>query len=101
MKKSEVYSWRLSPRLKTALEEAAHARGKSVADLLDQIARHWLSELQDRGAGEEERQQRLRAAAMRSIGAIQGDDPHWAENAGSEVRSRLSRRHGRPAPSRP
>jgi hypothetical protein len=95
MSKSEVYSWRLSPRLKAELEEAAGAEQKSVAQLLEQIAEDWLEHSRDRGGDDRERQQRIREAAMKSVGAIRGDDPGRAENARSEVRSRLARRHVR------
>lgn len=93
--KTEVYSWRLSPRLKTDLEEAARAERKSVAELLEQIARDWLERSSGRGENEDDRQQNLRAAAMKFVGTIQGDNPGRAENARSEVRSRIARRHGR------
>jgi hypothetical protein len=39
---------------------------------------------------EEERQEQLRAAAMKFAGAIEGDDPLRAENASAEVRARLA-----------
>ena len=42
MAKTEVYSLRLSPHLKKALEGAARARHKSVAGLLEEIAEEWL-----------------------------------------------------------
>jgi len=44
-------------------------------------------------ANEDERQQHLQDAAMKSVGVLQGNDPDRAENARSEVRSRLARRH--------
>lgn len=93
--KTEVYSWRLSPRLKTDLEEAARAERKSVAELLEQIARDWLERSSSRSGDEDDRQQHLRDAAMKFVGTIQGDDPGRAENARAEVRARIARRHGR------
>ena len=93
--KTEVYSWRLSPRLKMELEEAARAKSKSLADLLEQIAQDWLAQSKGQGGSEDERQQRLHGSAMRFVGAIEGDDPSRAENARSEIRSRIARRHGR------
>lgn len=93
--KTEVYSWRLSPQLKSALEEAARAKRKSVSELLEQIARDWLEHSRGRDEGEDERQRRIREAALRCAGTIHGDDPHRAENARSEVRERIARRHGR------
>ncbi len=42
MKKSEVYSWRVGPDLKRALEDAARAERTSVAELLNRMAKAWL-----------------------------------------------------------
>lgn len=95
MSKTEVYSWRLSPRLKADLEEAARGEQRSMAELLDRIAREWLERLKVDGQDDDERQERLRQAASRSIGAIQGGSPDRAANASVEIRSRLARRHAR------
>jgi hypothetical protein len=93
--KTEVYSWRLTPRLKMELEEAAQAERKSVAELLVQIAEDWLRRSSGQSGSEDERQQHLRDAAMKSVGTLRGNDPDRAENARSEVRARIARRHGR------
>jgi len=93
--KTEVYSWRLSPVLKTQLEEAARAERKSLAELLEKIAEDWLAHSRGRNGTEDERQQQLRSAALKFVGTIQGNDPGRAENARSELRSRIARRHGR------
>lgn len=94
MAKTEVYSWRISPHLKSELEEAAQAEQKSLAALLEEIAEDWLE--RSRGRGEEdEEQERLRAAAMKFVGSIQSGQARRAENARSTVRSRIARRHGR------
>jgi hypothetical protein len=93
--KPEVYSWRLSPRLKMELEEAARAKSKSLAELLEQIVQEWLTQSKGQDSAEDERQQRLRSSAMRFVGAIEDDDPNRAQNARSEVRSRIARRHHR------
>jgi hypothetical protein len=95
MAKTEVYSWRLSPRLKTELEAAARAEQKSLAELLDRIARAWLERLESHGEDDDERQRRLRQAASRSVGAIEGGNPDRAARASAEIRSRLARRHAR------
>jgi predicted DNA-binding ribbon-helix-helix protein len=92
--KSEVYSWRLSPVLKTELEEAARAEKKSLAQLLEQIAGDWLSRPREGDPSEEERQQRIRAAVLKTVGTIHGGDPDGAQNARTEVRARIARRHG-------
>jgi hypothetical protein len=93
--KSEVYSWRLSPHLKTELEEAARAEQKSMAELLEQIAEDWLRGALDRGSSEEERQKRLREAAMKAVGTIESGRTDRAENARTEVRARIAHRHAR------
>ena len=94
MAKTEVYSWRLSPRLKSALEEAAQAERKSMAVLLEEIAEDWLERSKEQGP-EDEEQERLQAAAMKFVGTIQSGQSQRAENARSEVRARIARRHER------
>jgi hypothetical protein len=93
--KTEVYSWRLSPRLKSELEEAARAEKKSVAELLEQIAQDWRQRFRSPEESEEERQRRLHEAAMKFVGSIEGDNPGRAENASALVREKLARRYGR------
>jgi hypothetical protein len=95
MSKTEVYSWRLSPRLKIELEEAARAEQRSLADLLEQIAQEWLERFRGPHGDEHERQRVLHERALKCAGTIQGDDPHRAENARFEVRSRIARKHAR------
>ena len=95
MAKTEVYSWRLSPRLKADLEEAARIERKSVAELLDRIAREWLEGLEIQGEDDDERQRRVRRAASGAIGAIAGGNPDRAAHASVEIRSLLARRHAR------
>lgn len=95
MSKTEVYSWRLSPRLKSDLEEAARAEQKSMAELLEEIAGEWLERFRDSNGDDEERQRILHEAGMKFIGSIQGNDLAHAEDARSEVRKRIAQRHGR------
>jgi hypothetical protein len=40
--KTEVYSWRVSPDIKTGLEREARRRKMSVSAVLDLAAREWL-----------------------------------------------------------
>jgi hypothetical protein len=91
--KTEVYSWRLSPHLKSQLQEAARAEQKSVSDLLEEIVKSWLQHARGQSDSEEERQRRVREAALKCAGTIEGS-PDLAENARSEVRARIARRHG-------
>jgi transposase-like protein len=81
--KTEVYRWRLSPHLKSELQEAARAERKSMADLLEEIVRDWLRNTRDRTGTEEERQQRVREAALQCAGTVEGS-PDLAENARSD-----------------
>jgi hypothetical protein len=95
---TEVYSWRLSSDLKMELEEAARAESKSLEELLEQIARDWLAQAKEQNGDnedDEELQRRLHSSAMRFIGTLKGGNPNRAENARSEVRARIARRHGR------
>jgi hypothetical protein len=73
MSKSEVYSWRLSPTLKSELEAAARTEGTTVSALLERLARRWLDA---RGPSEEEyaEQQRvLRARILKAAGKFSAD----------------------------
>jgi len=92
MSKSEVYSWRLSPDLKRALEDAARAQGTSVAGLLDRLVRDWLAEHAPGVAGDEAR---VRKNALRFVGAVRGGDPRRASRARERVRQKLRNRRAR------
>ncbi len=94
MSKSEVYSWRLSPTLKSALEQAARAEQISLARLLERIAQEWL-EKEFSEEEEEEIQRRLHEAAAKTFGTLQGGDPYLAEQASERVRSIIRERHER------
>jgi hypothetical protein len=94
MQKTEVYSWRLSRQLKGELEEAARSEDKSLAELLEQIAREWIERSRQTGGDEDEQQRRLREAAIKFVGVIEGGNPHRAEAARSEVKAQIARRHG-------
>jgi hypothetical protein len=95
MQKTEVYSWRLTPRLKGELEEAARVEQKSMAELLEEIAREWLERFKDSNGDDTERQRILHEAVMKCAGTIHGNDPNRAENARALVRAQIARRHGR------
>ncbi len=93
MKKSEVYSWRLSPETKEALEDRARGEGTSMAKLLDRIVGGWLE--QQTADEEATEQRRLHAAAAKTIGTIRGGDPTRAERASELVRAKLREKYGR------
>jgi hypothetical protein len=90
-----VYSWRLSPDTKSALEHEARREGESLAALLDRIAAEWLAARRRRSGNDDAEQARLHAAAVRSIGAFGGGDPARAERARATLRQRLSGRRAR------
>ncbi len=90
MKQSEVFSWRLSPKLRHSLEQEASARGTTLSDLLRHIAEAWLSSRdQGEGAKISEVQQRLYEAAAPFLGSLDGGDPHRAEEASERLRAKL------------
>jgi hypothetical protein len=95
MSKTEVYSWRTAPEIKTALELEARREGASMAQLIDRITQEWL-EMRRRAAISSDREQaRLHAAAAAVFGAISGGEPQRSERARPLVRERLARRHDR------
>ena len=89
MHKTEVYSWRLTPALKQALEQAAKAEGYSTGKMLDLIVTEWL---QNRTSSEtdEEIQRRLHADAAKIFGTVPlGEGPY--DNA--RVRQLIKEKH--------
>ncbi len=94
MKKSEVYSWRVTTEVKAALEQEARREGQSVGGLLERIAMAWLTARQQETNGGDE-QARVRAIAAKTFGAIAGGDPNRSTAVRSIVRHRLAARRGR------
>ena len=92
--KTEVYSWRVSPELKSELEREARVRKTSVSAVLDLAVREWLKG-SAANVAEDEEQRRLHEAASGCLGAFSGHDSHRAEGARTAVRARLRRRHAR------
>ena len=92
--KTEVYSWRVSAELKTALELEARRQNISLAAALDLAAREWLKKTAADNDGERE-QKRLHEAAAKFFGVLTSGDPHRSENVRQIVRERLRRRYGR------
>jgi hypothetical protein len=93
--KNEVYSWRVTSELKTALESAARRRKVSVGAVLEEAARGWLTDSQAGLGNDEAGQARLHAAAERFIGVLAGGDRHRSEKVRLGVRERLRRKHDR------
>jgi hypothetical protein len=93
MRKSEVYSWRISSDTKTAIETEARRENTTVAALLERITKEWIEG--KRGSGGDAEQERLHAKVRRTLGTISGKDPARAQRARLGVRKRIKRRHGR------
>jgi hypothetical protein len=93
MTKTEVYSWRLAPERKSALEAEARAAGKTVAEVLDELSAEWLATR--RTADDEAEQRRLHQAAAKFVGVISGDDPNRSGNVSTLMRQTLRRKYGR------
>jgi len=68
--KSEVYSWRLTPELKSELEEAARSERTTVATILDRVVREWLNARQPSEEEDAAEQRRLRERGLRAIGTV-------------------------------
>ena len=92
--KSEVYSWRVSPYMKRALEEAARRQGQSVSVLLERIVADSLRTGID-GRDEEEAalQKRLHATARKVIGTIESGRTDRSTQVRELVRRKLKRHH--------
>jgi ABC-type glutathione transport system ATPase component len=94
-RKSEVYTWRLSPAVKAALEEAARRKGRTVSELLDEIVAEKLQTLGWEPEEEEERQRELHERAASFAGCFAGGDRQRATNARAILRDRVKRRVSR------
>ena len=94
MKKTEVYSWRITSATKTAIENQARRERTTVSALLERITTEWIESR--RGQTDDNAEQiRLHASVQKTIGTIASGNPKRAERARENVRKRLRRRHGR------
>lgn len=91
-RKSEVYTWRVSPATKASLEEAARSTNRNVAQLLDEIVADHLASTRNGSESELEHQRRLHAMAVPFLGCFAGDTVRRSERTGELVRARLKRR---------
>ncbi len=98
MRKSEIYSWRVLPEIKTALEWEARRQRTTLAGLLDRMADEWLAARRASSIGDDLEQAALHAAAAPTLGSIAGGNPRRAENARIAVRKRLLKAHDRRRP---
>jgi len=87
--KTEIYTWRLSSEIKSALETEARREGTTVAALLDQLARRWIEDRRAQSTSDSAEQLRLHSQAEKSIGKIASGKAHRAESARVLVRKRL------------
>ena len=92
--KTEVYSWRIDPALKRALEDAARARGATMAGLLDTLAKDWLGHA-DEADDQAKLQRAVRERAAPYLGAVQGGDPLRAQESSQRLKQRVRERHAR------
>lgn len=92
--RTEVYSWRVSPELKSALERAAQRRKLSVSKVLEDAARQWLKQSAS-DVAEVEEQRILHEAARQCIGAFSGSDSRRSEDVRQAIRNRLGKRRAR------
>ena len=95
MAKTEVYSWRLDPKIKMALESEARSEGMTLAEVLDRLAKQWLELRKQQNGDDEAEQARLHAAAAKCFGTLSMGDPHGSEKVRETVRKRLQERYGR------
>lgn len=91
MAKTVVYSWRLDPALKRALDDAAKHEARPLSELLEDAARLLLDTL---GQGPEQ-EEKARAAAKLAIGSIKSGQRNRSTSVRELVRAKLSERHGR------
>ena len=89
MAKSEVYSWRLSPDTKAALEDAARRERRTIGGVLHDAVDAWLRDQRRSRRGEDAEQVQLHVAAAKTFGVIRGGDPTRAERVRELVRGRL------------
>lgn len=94
-RKSEVYTWRVTPAMKALLEETARHTSRSVARLLDDLVAEGIETIGQTGEAELEEQRRLHARAATFAGRFSGTDPGRSERARDGIRARLAGRRGR------
>ena len=91
---TEVYSWRVDPAIKIALENEARREGTTISAVLDQITKSWIDS-RERGSDDAAEQARLQSIVRKTIGTISGKDPRRAEQSKVRVRRRLRKRYAR------
>ena len=92
-RKTEVYTWRVSPAMKAGLEEAARDTHRSVAQVLDEIVAAHLGGTGRASQSEADHQRRLHLRAARFLGCVASGAARRSERARDLVQARLKRRH--------
>lgn len=92
MPKTEVYSWRIEPETKMALESELRVEGRSLAQLLNELAKDWLRSRNEQRRHETSEQARLQALVKRFAGSISGEQAYSSENVREVVRKRVTER---------
>ena len=95
MNKSEVYSWRIAPNLKAALEEAARQEQQPLSLLLERIVAEWLALKQLESSQTEAEQQRLQQAAVATFGALNSADPDRSSHTRQRLQAKLRQHYAR------
>jgi hypothetical protein len=90
--KTQVYTWRLSCKLKADLEREARERKLSVSSLLELAAHAWLKRASGDSPGDEA-QRKLHASAIACLGTLRGGNPRRAERTRDTVSGRLRQRY--------
>jgi|SRR6516164_3314462 hypothetical protein len=94
MAKTEIYSWRLDPKIKMALETEARSEKMTLAALLDRMAEEWLEAKKQRNGDDEAEQARLHSVASKCFGTIAAG-PDFSQNVSAQMRTLLRERHAR------
>jgi hypothetical protein len=92
MPKTEVYSWRIEPETKMALESELRVEGRSLAQLLNELAKDWLRSRNEQRRQEISEQNRLQALVKKFAGSISGEQTDSSENVREVVRKRVTER---------
>ena len=92
--KTEVYTWRLTLATKTRLEDAARARQRSVAQLLEELVAKGLDQVAA-DDDEAEQQRRLHDRVAKHAGTIAGGGQPRSRQVRERVRARLRQRRRR------
>src|SRR5215471_850379 len=96
--KTEIYSWRVSTEIKSALERAARREKTTVAGILDRITAEWLHGRRALIEDDAWEQAKLHLRAQEFVGKLPGSNPNRAASVRPLVRRLLAQKHGRRLP---